>query len=143
MRKANIAAAQAKKRTPSDSDLLRKGLAAQMQREPHSVGNPDPRSRTEFGSVVTVEHGALLISIDEGNDALSIHGVNTLLSDLPAGLRQAALATSAHFNAAFSAEEQLAQKEIISVIVAEVLRRDKKLSERVQARVDELRYTAV
>jgi hypothetical protein len=131
------------KSAPSDADLLRKGMAAQMRREPHSIGNPDPRSRTEFGSVVVSEHGALMISIDEGSDALSIHGINTLLSDLPAGLRQAALATSAYFNAAFSASEQLAQKEIISVIVGEILRRDQKLAERVKARVDELRYTAV
>ena len=39
--------------TPSDSELLTRGLAAQLQREPHSIGSADLHERTEFGTVET------------------------------------------------------------------------------------------
>jgi hypothetical protein len=34
---------------PTDGELLRRGLSAQMEREPHSIGSADPHPRTEFG----------------------------------------------------------------------------------------------
>lgn len=103
-----------------------------QNRDPHSISSADYHPRTEFGSVVTTEHGALMITIDVGNDSISIHGTNVLLSEMPADLRQAAVATAAAFNSAFSAQEQRTQVAIIGLLVSEMLRCDSELPERVK-----------
>ncbi len=126
-------------RPPSDGALLRKGLAAQLAREPHSIGGGSAHERTEFGGVPT-SLGRIVIAYDRGDNSIVVHGVNVRTSELDQDLRQSLIATSAAFNAAFSAEEQTAQKIIIGLIVSEVMRRSEWLGTEVKRRLQAQRY---
>ncbi len=124
---------------PSDDELLHKGLAAQLDREPHSIGSADIHQRTEFGTVKT-PFGTVVVSHDRGTDSVAIHGVNVATSDLGDDLRQSLIATSAAFSAAETAEEQVSQRNIIALIVGEALRRREWLAAEVKRRLQRQRY---
>jgi hypothetical protein len=139
LRKSQLARAPSRP-MPSDSELLRRGLAAQMEREPHSIGSADPHSRTEFGRIEHYQLGHLQIAHenDGARDWLSIHGVNFEIADLD--LRQAISATAGAFNAAQTAETQRAQVAIVGTIVSEVLRRNNWLHAKVREVKQHERY---
>jgi hypothetical protein len=126
---------------PFDNELLRKGLAAQLAREPHSIGSADVHQRTEFGDIET-PHGRVMVSVshDRGADVLAVHGVNVPMTDISRDLRQSVVATAAAFNAAFSAEEQVTQKTIVGLIVSAVMRENPTLEAEVKRRVQAQRY---
>jgi len=130
-------------RPPSDGELLRRGLAAGMAREPHSIGNADTHQRVEFGRVEHPELGHLQIAHenDGARDWLNIHGVNFEVADRD--LRDAISTTAGAFNAAQTAESQRSQVAIVSTIVSEVLRRSTWLHAKIKEVKDRERFTAV
>jgi hypothetical protein len=70
---------------PTDDELLRRGMAAQMQREPHSIGDPDPDRKRELGEVeIDLGTGPLRIRVahDPQEGALHLHGVAVLTAEL-------------------------------------------------------------
>jgi hypothetical protein len=107
---------------PSDGELLRRGLARQIDRTTPGVGSADRRivigevESPHVGGRVFVEH-------DQGADVVMIHGVSTLLADIDRDLRIGFVEASAHFSAAQTALEQTNARELVGVVVDSILRR--------------------
>jgi hypothetical protein len=131
-RKARLASPPARSRMPSNAELLRKDLARQLEREPHTIGTADPDRRIELGEVET-ELGRIRIAHD--GDTIHIHGTAMLMSEIEDGLRQAIFATSAAFSGAQTAEEQRAQVAILGALMDRVLQRDQFLAAKVKERL--------
>src|SRR2546430_8687976 len=78
LRKANLETRVA--RTPSDDELVKRGLAAQLRHGPPGVG--DPGRRVEIGEVETTSVGRVRAVHDQGADEAIIHGVHASLSEI-------------------------------------------------------------
>lgn len=99
LRKANpYAVPRAKSRMPSNADLLRRGLARQLEREPSSIGKADPGHRVDLGEVKTTRHGVVSVAHDIDQGALVMHGIAVALDEIDADLRSLFLSSSATLN---------------------------------------------
>jgi hypothetical protein len=110
-----------KSKPPSDSELLRRGLARQLEREPHSTGSAD--TRIEFGEVDAGKHGRIRMALNQGAGFVALHGVHADVAELDRDLRGALFATSGHFNMAETQEEQTSARAAVGAVVAAVLDR--------------------
>jgi hypothetical protein len=131
---------------PSDTDLLRKGLAAQIAREPHSIGDPDPTRKRELGEVeINLDSGPRRIRVahDPQNGALHPHGIAILTAELDPALVRSFEATAAAFNQAQGREEQETQRILLGALLDRVMRRHKFVGDAVVRRLDHERFTAV
>jgi hypothetical protein len=136
-------------RTMSDSELLRKGLSRQLAREPHSIGDPDPDRRRELGEVeidlgLGTEKHRVRLAHDPENRAMSVHGVNVMMTDVDKDLRDSFESTSARLMEEQGNAEQETQRVLLGLVVSAVLRRHAFLTAAVAQRMrDEKRYHTV
>jgi hypothetical protein len=136
MRKAQLAKAPPQP-LPSDDELRKRGLAAQMNRIPGGIGDAD--RRIIVGEVQT-EHGAVFTEHDQAADVISLHGVNVLLADIDRDLRTAFCASSAHFAAAQTSIEQTDQRALVGVVVDSIIRRHDFVGAQVKRRLHNVRF---
>jgi hypothetical protein len=125
-----------KRRMPSDSELLQRGLACQLERLPHSVGSAIAKRRIEFGEVETgateIDAGRVPVAHDVENDGLVVHGVAVSLHEIAPELRTAFVSASAAFSDAETIEEQTTAREAVARVVSAVLARHEFLSAEVK-----------
>jgi hypothetical protein len=121
---------------PLKEALSKKAVVAQQRRLP-GTGNPDPDRRLEIGECET-ELGRVRVSISR--DSISIHGVNTPLSEIDTDLRGAVATTAASFAAAETALEQTEQRAVIGVLMDAILRRHQFLTASVKEAKTRERY---
>jgi hypothetical protein len=127
-------------RTMSDSELLRKGLSRQLQREPHSIGDPDPDRRRELGEIeveLGTERRRVRIAHDPEQGSMHLHGIATPLSGIDKPLADAFVASAGALNAAQGEAEQQTQSAIIGAVVSAIMRRHQFLAD---ALVQQLRH---
>jgi hypothetical protein len=125
---------------PTDSELLRKGLSRQLERQPHSVGSADPDRRRELGEIETeigTERRRIRVAHDPEQGAMYLHGVATPLSGIDKPLADAFVASAGALNAAQGEIEQRTQAAIVGAVVSAVLRRHQFLAD---ALVQQLRH---
>jgi hypothetical protein len=130
----------------SDAELLRKGLARQLEREPHSVGSADPDRKRELGEVeadIGSERRKIRVMHDPENSAMSLHGVHTPMSSIDADLRDSFMATAAQLSEAQGTAEQETQRTLLGLVVSAVLRRHKFLSDAVVRQLRHERYHSI
>jgi hypothetical protein len=125
-----------KKSDPKDETLRKRAVVAQLRHQP-GTGDPDPDRRIEIGECET-ELGRIRVAVSR--ESISIHGVNTPLSDIDADLRGAIVTTSASFAAAITDIEQSEQRALIGFVTDAVLRRHEFLSARVKEAKQRERY---
>jgi hypothetical protein len=103
-------------------------VAAQIAREPHSIGDPDPTRKRELGEVeVNLDSGPRRIRVahDPQNGALHLHGIAILTAELDPALVRSFEATAAAFNQAQGREEQETQRILLGALLDRVMRRHK------------------
>jgi hypothetical protein len=130
----------------SDSELLRKVLARQLAREPHSIGDPDPDCKRELGEIevdVGSERRRIRVAHDPEQAAMYLHGIATPLSGIDKDLADAFVANAGALNAAQGEIEQQTQSGIIGAVVSAVLRRHQFLTAAVTQRLRDERYHAI
>jgi hypothetical protein len=98
------------------------------------------KRRVELGEIETSAHGRVQVALDRDNDAISIHGINSSLSELENGLRQAFIDSAANLNASQVSQEQASARAVVSLIVDRILRADASLNERVKQRAHAVRF---
>ena len=116
------------RKQPVDDGLSKAAVAAQL-RQLHGTGDPDPDRRVEIGECET-ELGRVRVAISR--ESISIHGVNTNLSEIDADLRDALVHTAASFAAAQTDLEQTQQKSMIGFVMDAVMRRHQCLTAKVK-----------
>jgi hypothetical protein len=142
MRLANLGPAP-KVRTMSDAELLRKGLARQLEREPHSIGSADPDRKRELGEIeveVGSERRRIRIAHDPEQGAMYLHGIATPMSSIHKPLADAFVASAGALNAAQGSAEQETQVAIVSAVVSAVLRRHQFLADALVRQLRHERY---
>jgi hypothetical protein len=130
----------------SDSELLRRGLSAQMAREPHSIGDPDPDRARELGEIeIDLDSGPRRIRVahDPQNGALHLHGVAVLTSEIDPALMRSIELTAGALNEAQGREEQETQRILLSALLSRAVRRHKFLADALVRQLDHERYGAV
>jgi hypothetical protein len=133
---------------PSDSELLRKGLARQLARQPHSIGDPDPDRKRELGEIEvelgpSAERRRIRVAHDPQSGAMSLHGVNVMMSSVDNDLADPFVATAARLNEAQGMEEQETQRVLLGLVVSAVLRRHKFLADALTRQLDHERFRAI
>jgi hypothetical protein len=124
---------------PSDSELLRKGLAAQMRRLPGGAGDPD--HRIVIGEVDVPDVGRVHVEHDQAADEVVFHGVRGRLADFDADLRNAFCAGTAAFVEAQNAAEQVTARTLVGLVVTAIIQRhDKFIGATVRQRALSARY---
>jgi hypothetical protein len=146
LRKAQLTRAPPSRPMPSDGELLRRGLASQMQREPHSIGDPDPDRKRELGEVeIDLGTGPRRIRVahDPQNGVLHLHGVAVLTAELDPAWVRSFESTAAAFNEAQGTAEQETQRILLGALIERVLRRHKFAHDALVRQLDHERFTAV
>jgi hypothetical protein len=142
MRLANLGPAP-KVRTMSDDELLRKGMARQLERQPHSIGSADPDRKRELGEIevdLGTERRRIRIAHDPEQNAMYLHGIATPLSGIDRDLGDAFVASAGALNAAQGEMEQATQAAILGAVVSAVLRRHQFLADAVVQQLRHERY---
>jgi hypothetical protein len=128
---------------PSDAELLRKGLARQLERLPGSVGDADPDRKRELGEIevdLGTDKRCVRVAHDPEQRAMSLHGVHTPLSEIDKPLADAFVASAGALNAAQGEIEQATQAAILGAVVSAVMRRHKFLADAVVRQLQHERY---
>jgi hypothetical protein len=109
-------------RVPTDEELLRRGLARQIDRTTPGVGSAD---RHIIIGEIESKHigGRVFVTHDQGSDQVILHDVRVMLTDIARDLRVGFVEASAHFSAAQTALEQTHARELVGVVVDAILRR--------------------
>jgi hypothetical protein len=131
---------------PSDAELLRKGLARQLEREPHSVGSADPDRRRELGEIETeigAEKRRIRISHDPQSRSMSLHGINVELNNVDEDLRRSFESTAARCMEEQGSAEQETQRVLRGLVVSAIMRRHQFLTAAVTQRLHHERYHGV
>jgi hypothetical protein len=130
----------------SDGELLRRGLAAQLEREPHSIGDPDPDRKRKLGEVeIDLGTGPRRIRVahDPQAGTMSLHGVHLRLADLDPGLARSFEATAAAVNEAQGTAEMEDQLILLGALLDRILRRHKFAADAVVRQLDHERFAAI
>jgi hypothetical protein len=133
---------------PSEADALRQHEVAKYgivgrEREPHSIGDPDPDRRRELGEIeITLDSGPRRIRVrhDPQERTLNLHGAHVRLDDLEPGLARSFEATAALFNQMQGELEQEDQRILLGALIDRAMRRNKWLSDAVVRQLDNERY---
>jgi hypothetical protein len=145
MRLANLGRAP-RLRTMSDAELLRKGMARQIERQPHSVGSADPDRKRELGETevdLGTERRRIRIAHDPENGAMSLHGVNVMVSNVDKDLADSFESTASRFMQEQGNAEQETQRVLLGLVVSAIMRRHQFLTAAVTQRLRDERYHGV
>jgi hypothetical protein len=114
----------------SDAGLRKSARVAELRHSgDRGIGDPDPDRKVEIGQVET-ELGR--VNVTHSQDSISIHGVNTALSEIDSSLRNAIVSASASFSAAENEQEQSSAKLLVGLVIDAVLRRHQFLTSKVR-----------
>jgi hypothetical protein len=109
--------------TPSDSELLKAGLAAQINRLPHGFGNALTKSKIKIshialddGTIVNVEH-------DIADHGLVVAGVGVDLDELSIDERDAFIDAASALDSAANEAVVATARRVVRDVVREVMRR--------------------
>ena len=131
-------------RSPSDGELLRRGLAAGMQREARSIGDADADRKRELGEIEidlgTGRPRRIRVAHDPQNGALHLHGVAVLTAELDPALARSIRLTAGALKEAQGEEEQATQRELLIALIERVLRRDKFAADAIVRQLDHERF---
>jgi hypothetical protein len=108
---------------PTDTELLQKGLAAQLSRLPHGYGSPLVKNKIKIariplddGTIVNVEHNI-------GEHGLVVAGVGVDLDELPIEQRDAFIDAAAALDSAANEAVVSTARRVVRDVVCEVVRR--------------------